>query len=52
MNASGEKPANATNVVPGPQASLKNSLWALGIFGQMIMVNQAENLVIVRLHYR
>jgi CubicO group peptidase (beta-lactamase class C family) len=43
-----EVPANATNVVPGPQASLKNSLWALGIFGQMIMVNQAENLVIVQ----
>ncbi|MEB8289389.1 beta-lactamase family protein [Klebsiella michiganensis] len=43
-----EVPANATNVEPAPQASLKHSLWALGIFGQMIMVNQAENLVIVQ----
>ncbi|MBH2983600.1 serine hydrolase [Serratia marcescens] len=43
-----EVPVNATNVEPAPQASLKHSLWALGIFGQMIMVNQAENLVIVQ----
>ncbi|WMW60021.1 serine hydrolase [Serratia marcescens] len=43
-----EVPANAANVEPTPQASLKHSLWALGIFGQMIMVNQAENLVIVQ----
>ncbi|PNO69668.1 serine hydrolase domain-containing protein [Serratia marcescens] len=43
-----EVPANAANVEPAPQASLKHSLWALGIFGQMIMVNQAENLVIVQ----
>ncbi|WP_419686411.1 serine hydrolase domain-containing protein [Serratia marcescens] len=43
-----EVPVNATNVEPTPQASLKHSLWALGIFGQMIMVNQAENLVIVQ----
>ncbi|MGK0685512.1 serine hydrolase domain-containing protein [Serratia marcescens] len=43
-----EVPVNATNVEPVPQASLKHSLWALGIFGQMIMVNQAENLVIVQ----
>lgn len=41
-------PVNAANVEPTPQASLKHSLWALGIFGQMIMVNQAENLVIVQ----
>jgi len=41
-------PANAANVEPTPQASLKHSLWAQGIFGQMIMVNQAENLVIVQ----
>jgi CubicO group peptidase (beta-lactamase class C family) len=27
---------------------LKNSLWALGIYGQVIMVNRAENLVIVQ----
>ncbi|WP_435929898.1 serine hydrolase domain-containing protein [Dryocola sp. BD613] len=43
-----EVPANATNVEPGPKGALKNSLWALGIYGQMIMVNQAENLVIVQ----
>ncbi|HHL0955752.1 TPA: serine hydrolase domain-containing protein [Serratia marcescens] len=43
-----EVPVNATNVEPAPQTSLKHSLWALGIFGQMIMVNQAENLVIVQ----
>ncbi|HEJ7035255.1 TPA: serine hydrolase domain-containing protein [Serratia marcescens] len=43
-----EVPVNAANVEPAPQASLKHSLWALGIFGQMIMVNQAENLVIVQ----
>ncbi|MGP2978133.1 serine hydrolase domain-containing protein [Serratia marcescens] len=43
-----EVPVNAINVEPIPQASLKHSLWALGIFGQMIMVNQAENLVIVQ----
>lgn len=41
-------PVNARNVEPGPEASLWNSLWALGIFGQMIMVNQAEKLVIVQ----
>lgn len=43
-----EVPANAKNVVPAPQDSLKGSLWALGIYGQMIMVNRAENLVIVQ----
>lgn len=43
-----EVPVNAINVEPAPQASLKHSLWALGIFGQMLMVNQAENLVIVQ----
>ncbi len=43
-----EVPVNAANVEPAPQTSLKHSLWALGIFGQMIMVNQAENLVIVQ----
>lgn len=41
-------PANATNVTPTPEQSLKGSLWALGIYGQMIMVNRAENLVIVQ----
>ncbi|HDS9360479.1 TPA: serine hydrolase [Enterobacter chengduensis] len=43
-----EVPVNAENVTPAANDSLKNSLWALGIFGQMIMVNQAENLVIVQ----
>lgn len=41
-------PVTATKVVPAANESLKGSLWALGIFGQMIMVNQAENLVIVQ----
>lgn len=41
-------PANATNVTPSVEQSLKGSLWALGIYGQMIMVNRAENLVIVQ----
>jgi len=43
-----EVPVNAARVEPAPQASLKGSLWALGIFGQMIMVNPAENLTIVQ----
>ena len=43
-----EVPVNAKNVVPTAQNSLKGSMWALGIFGQMIMVNRAENLVIVQ----
>ena len=43
-----EVPVNATGVIPRPQDSLKDSMWALGIFGQMIMVNRAENLVIVQ----
>ncbi|VFS84252.1 Uncharacterised protein [Kluyvera cryocrescens] len=43
-----EVPANAKNVVPTARDSLKGSMWALGIFGQMIMVNRAENLVIVQ----
>lgn len=43
-----EVPVNAKNVTPAPDSSLKDSLWALGIFGQMIMVNRAENLVIVQ----
>jgi len=43
-----EVPVNAKNVTPRPEASLQHSLWALGIFGQMIMVNRAENLVIVQ----
>ena len=43
-----EVPATATNVEPKVENSLKDSLWALGIFGQMIVVNQKENLVIVQ----
>ncbi|WP_253377827.1 serine hydrolase domain-containing protein [unidentified bacterial endosymbiont] len=43
-----EVPASATGVEPTAQDSLQNSLWALGIFGQMIMVNPTENLVIVQ----
>lgn len=43
-----EVPVNATHVAPKVDNSLKGSLWALGIFGQMIMVNQKENLVIVQ----
>lgn len=41
-------PATATNVTPAVQDSLQGSLWALGIFGQIVMVNQKENLVIVQ----
>ncbi len=43
-----EVPANAKNVEPTPQQSLKGSLWALGIYGEMIMVNPDEQLVIVQ----
>ncbi|QBX83448.1 serine hydrolase domain-containing protein [Enterobacter roggenkampii] len=43
-----EVPANAAGVEPTAQDSLKGSLWALGIFGQMIVVNPKENLVIVQ----
>lgn len=41
-------PANAQHVVPSPAEGLQHSLWALGIYGQIIMVNRAENLVIVQ----
>ncbi|NIG20175.1 serine hydrolase [Pantoea sp. Al-1710] len=41
-------PANAQHVVPTAAEGLKHSLWALGIYGQIIMVNRAENLVIVQ----
>lgn len=43
-----EVPANAKQVIPTPAASLKGSMWALGIYGQVIMVNPAEKLVIVQ----
>ena len=41
-------PANAQHVQPTPQEGLQGSLWALGIDGQVIMVNRAEHLVIVQ----
>ncbi|RKS87530.1 CubicO group peptidase (beta-lactamase class C family) [Orbus hercynius] len=40
-------PANLTTTNPNVLKS-SDTLWALGIFGQMIMVNQVENLVIVQ----
>ena len=43
-------PANVQNVQPTPQEGLKGSLWALGIYGQVIMVNRAEHLEIGRAH--
>jgi hypothetical protein len=33
-------PANAQNVQPTPQEGLKGSLWALGIYGQVIIFVQ------------
>ncbi len=41
-------PANAVNVGPKQGLESKDTLWALGIFGQMIVVNQKEKLVIVQ----
>lgn len=41
-------PANAQHVDPSARQGLKGSLWALGIYGQVIMVNRAEHLVIVQ----
>jgi CubicO group peptidase (beta-lactamase class C family) len=41
-------PVSAKNVSPAPAESLRHSLWALGIFGQVLMVNRAERLVIVQ----
>ena len=41
-------PANAQHVDPTARQGLKGSLWALGIYGQVIMVNRAEHLVIVQ----
>jgi CubicO group peptidase (beta-lactamase class C family) len=42
------EPADAKNVSPAPDQSLRQSLWALGIFGQVLMVNRPEHLVIVQ----
>lgn len=41
-------PANAVNVGPKHGLESQDTLWALGIFGQMIVVNQKEKLVIVQ----
>ncbi len=42
------EPVTAQGVNPAPGDSLQQSLWALGIFGQVIMINRAEHLVIVQ----
>ncbi|WP_435953308.1 serine hydrolase domain-containing protein [Dryocola sp. BD626] len=41
-------PANAGDVGPKHGLESKDTMWALGIFGQMIVVNQKEKLVIVQ----
>jgi len=41
-------PANAVNVGPKQGLESQDTMWALGIFGQMIVVNQKEKLVIVQ----
>ncbi|MDC9592759.1 serine hydrolase domain-containing protein [Xenorhabdus sp. IM139775] len=41
-------PANAGNVSPKEGLGEKDTMWAAGIFGQAIAVNQKENLVIVQ----
>lgn len=41
-------PVNAKNVIPQPDQGLKGSLWGLGIYGQVMMVNRAEHLVIIQ----
>ncbi|WJF89815.1 serine hydrolase [Paraburkholderia bonniea] len=41
-------PLNAKNVAPKGDANTNATLWAIGIFGQMIAVNQKENLVMVQ----
>ncbi|WP_153101312.1 serine hydrolase domain-containing protein [Paraburkholderia hayleyella] len=41
-------PANAGMVEPKGGADTREALWALGIFGQIIAVNQKENLVMVQ----
>lgn len=41
-------PATATNVAPKTGLNNQDSMWALGIYGQIIMVNQAQKLVIVQ----
>lgn len=41
-------PANAGDVAPKTGLNSQDSMWALGIYGQMIMVNPVEKLVIVQ----
>ncbi|WP_218966852.1 hypothetical protein [Snodgrassella alvi] len=41
-------PAKATNVAPTTGLDNQDSTWALGIYGQIIMVNQAQKLVVVQ----
>ncbi|QKJ86235.1 serine hydrolase [Paramixta manurensis] len=41
-------PANAGDVAPKTGLNSADTQWALGIYGQMIVVNQKENLVIVQ----
>ena len=41
-------PMDTQNVTPAPAQTMRDALWALGIFGQVIMVNRKENLVIVQ----
>lgn len=41
-------PANAADVAPKTGLNSKDTMWALGIYGQIIMVNQAQKLVIVQ----
>jgi CubicO group peptidase (beta-lactamase class C family) len=41
-------PANAGDVAPKHGLESKETMWALGIFGQMIVVNPQEKLVIVQ----
>lgn len=41
-------PADAQQVTPAAADSLQGSMWALGIYGQVIMINPAEQLVIVQ----
>jgi CubicO group peptidase (beta-lactamase class C family) len=41
-------PADATGVAPKQGLDGNDTLWALGIYGQMMVVNQKEHLVIVQ----
>lgn len=41
-------PENAVDVKPRSGLECSESMWAMGIFGQMIMINQQQNLVIVQ----